>query len=146
MTAGLTNMVETTGMIDTKLSILLTIIGTIILVVSLIALFIPVFRHCIKNKPLKVSEGVQTAYFIVICVFIMIGLGIFIVGGNMTKLPVTIRTYDVINQNEVKIGTITATYDRKTEKLIDIDANWLGGKENSNDVKEMKSFFENIQK
>jgi len=146
MTSGLTNMVESSGMIDTKLSILLTIIGAIILVVSLIALFIPVFRHGIKNKPLKVSEGVQTTYFIVICVFIMIGLGIFIIGGNMTKLPVTIRTYDVIDQHEVKIGTITATYDKETEKLIDIDANWLGGKENGNDVKEMKNFFENSQK
>lgn len=146
MTTGLTNMVETTGMIDTKLSILLTIIGVVILVISLIALFVPVFRHCIKNKPLKVSEGIQTAYFIVICVFIIIGLGIFIVGGNITKLPVTIRTYDVIDQHEVKIGTIKATYDRETEKLIDIDANWLGGKENGNDVKEMKSFFENSQK
>ena len=122
MTSGLTNMVETSGMIDTKLSILLTIIGAIILAISLIALFVPVFRHCIKNKPLKVSEGVQTAYFIVVCVFIMISLGIFIVGGNMTKLPVTIRTYDVIDQHEVKIGTIKATYDRETEKLIDIDA------------------------
>lgn len=146
MTTGLTNMVETTSMIDTKLSILLTIIGVVILVISLIALFVPVFRHCIKNKPLKVSEGIQTAYFIVICVFIIIGLGIFIVGGNITKLPVTIRTYDVIDQHEVKIGTIKATYDRETEKLIDIDANWLGGKENGNNVKEMKSFFENSQK
>lgn len=145
MATGLINKTEVSSFISNQTSITLSVIGGLIVLVALIALFIPVYRHMIKNKPMKISEGVFTAYYVVLCLIIVIGLGIAIVGGNITKTPVTIRTYDVIDQHEVKIGTITATYDTE-EKLIEVDADWLGGKENGNDVKEMKSFFENAQK
>lgn len=144
MTIGLGNIVETTGTIDTPLSITLSIIGAVILAVSLVALLIPIYRQAVKNKPLKVSEGVQTAYYIVICMIILIGLGIFIIGGNITKDPVTIKTYDIINGSEVKIGTVTATY--KDDKLIDIDYNYLGSDENKDAVRGMSNAIKELEK